>query len=107
MRTDQALQQRFEDELLKVRLKIVGLVQRVVIHVCFVGAFPTLQKLMQGPVDAASLMPAVGPVLAYVVHALFQAGILEIKTRARFAAWNLPLRARMRRMLYISATWAP
>ena len=74
---------RFEKELLKARLELLGLVQCVAIHISFVFALTTMCKLMEKP-DQASLLQAIGPVLAYCHHALFQAGILEIKTKTHF-----------------------
>ena len=75
--------QRFEQELLKARLEIWGMVQRVIIHLCFWVNLAAMHNLMLNP-NQAAFMQMVGPVLGYAMNTAIQTGVVEIKTASQF-----------------------
>ena len=76
-------QERFEAELLKVRIDIFERLRRVGIHVVFAINLIMMQQLLVNP-SLSSAMALLGPLLEYGLHTVLQAGFVKIQAWSHF-----------------------
>ena len=76
-------QERFEAELLKVRIDIFERLRRVGIHVVFAVNLVMMQQLLVNP-SLSSAMALLAPLVEYGLHTVLQAGFVKIQALSHF-----------------------
>lgn len=74
---------RFDEEVLRTRVRMLTMFNKLMIHFSFAVSLATFWKLINSPL-LMSFFQFMGPILGYCLDASFHSGLVKIKTNEQF-----------------------